>query len=154
MIGWLILGTVLAGLLLLALRWWSQATVASAKRSLFWLVILICLLLGTLLFAAGKGILAVLPVGYSVFRFLSEMRGTTQRTGASDTSSNHQRYSPGKKFMTRKEALEILGLPMDASDMDIRSAYKRLMSVNHPDKGGSDWMAAKLNDAKKTLLDD
>lgn len=50
------------------------------------------------------------------------------------------------------EALEILGLPDDASDDDVREAYRRLMKKYHPDQGGSAWYAAKLNEAKDVLL--
>ena len=60
--------------------------------------------------------------------------------------------SNGQQQMTRSEALEVLGLEDGASKTDVNEAYKRLMAQVHPDKGGSDWMAAKLNAARKTLL--
>lgn len=50
------------------------------------------------------------------------------------------------------EALEILDLPDDASDDDVREAYRTLMKKYHPDQGGSAWYAAKLNEAKDVLL--
>lgn len=61
---------------------------------------------------------------------------------------------PGPKPgpMTRDEALEILGLPATATPEDIEEAYKRLMMKVHPDLQGSDWMAAKLNEARDLLL--
>jgi curved DNA-binding protein CbpA len=54
--------------------------------------------------------------------------------------------------MTRKEALAILGLEDGASEAEIREVYHRLMLKIHPDKGGSDYFAAKLNRARETLL--
>lgn len=57
-----------------------------------------------------------------------------------------------RKVMTRREAFEILGLEEDASDDDIKTAYKKLMKKVHPDQEGSEWMAAKLNQAKDLLL--
>lgn len=54
--------------------------------------------------------------------------------------------------MTRKDALDILGLKEDASAEDIKAAYKKLMKKVHPDQEGSEWMAAKLNQAKDLLL--
>ena len=54
--------------------------------------------------------------------------------------------------MTRDEALSILGLTDSASDEDIRQAHKRLMLKVHPDQGGSDYLATKLNEAKDILL--
>lgn len=54
--------------------------------------------------------------------------------------------------MTRNEALEVLGLAETATPEDIEEAYKRLMMKVHPDMQGSDWMAAKLNEARDLLL--
>lgn len=54
--------------------------------------------------------------------------------------------------MSVKEAHEILGLDEGASDDDIKTAYKKLMKKVHPDSEGSEWMAAKLNQAKDLLL--
>ena len=55
---------------------------------------------------------------------------------------------------SRSDALEILGLDADASDDDIKDAYKKLMQKVHPDHEGSEWIAAKLNQARDFLLKD
>lgn len=54
--------------------------------------------------------------------------------------------------MTRSEALDVLGLSAEATEADIQLAYKKLMLKVHPDTEGSDWMAAKLNQARDILL--
>ena len=56
--------------------------------------------------------------------------------------------------MTRAEALKVLGLPESASEDDVRAAHRKLIMSNHPDKGGSDYLASKINEAKDVLLGD
>ena len=56
--------------------------------------------------------------------------------------------------MSRDEALAVLGLKSGASTEDIKNAHRRLMKDFHPDRGGSDYLAAKINQAKDILLHD
>jgi DnaJ domain len=58
----------------------------------------------------------------------------------------------GGGAMTREEAYAVLGLKSGATPDDIKTAHKRLMKDFHPDKGGSDYLAAKINAAKDVLL--
>ena len=63
--------------------------------------------------------------------------------------------APGRPVggrMGRAEALSVLGLQDPVSESDVREAWVRLMRVAHPDGGGSDWLAARVNQAKDVLL--
>ena len=57
-----------------------------------------------------------------------------------------------KQSMTKKEALEILGLDENATKEDIIKSHQKLIKKNHPDIGGSDWVTKKLNKARDILL--
>lgn len=54
--------------------------------------------------------------------------------------------------MDREEALALLGLKEGASESDIRKAHRRIMQQVHPDHGGSNYLAARINEAKAVLL--
>ena len=57
-----------------------------------------------------------------------------------------------KESMTKKEALEILGLEENATREEIIKSHQNLIKKNHPDIGGSDWVTKKLNKARDILL--
>lgn len=52
--------------------------------------------------------------------------------------------------MTKWEAAVVLGVPT-ANKTNIREAHRRIMLLNHPDKGGSPYIAAKINEARDLL---
>tara|TARA_B100000073_G_scaffold319770_1_gene298945 strand:- start:104 stop:856 length:753 start_codon:yes stop_codon:yes gene_type:complete len=54
--------------------------------------------------------------------------------------------------MTTQEAIQILGVDINANNDEIKEAYKQLISKFHPDKGGSSYLATKINQAKEILL--
>lgn len=149
----LIIGTILAVLLLVMMNWWANAKTGSAKRSLMWGIIGICVLLALVLLATGKALLAVVPAGYAMLRMFGPMVASKLLKNFK-MGQNGFGGPPksGQSTLTRDEALEVLGLESSADETQINEAFRRLMAQLHPDKGGSDWMAAKLNEARKTLL--
>ncbi len=94
------------------------------------------------LFAVGMGLFGkahLLPNGF----------------GPKPNAQTQQQQPPpqrGKVILPKDEALAILGLKAGATAEDVKLAHKRLMKDFHPDKGGTDYLAAKINEAKDVLL--
>lgn len=57
-----------------------------------------------------------------------------------------------EETMTRKEAALILGVRESSTPKRIKEAHRKLLILNHPDTGGSTYMAGKINEAKELLL--
>ncbi|MBT3411258.1 MAG: molecular chaperone DnaJ [Halieaceae bacterium] len=74
-------------------------------------------------------------------RFPGETEFGAQQASASTSSG-----------MSRKEALAVLGLDDAAEKDDIIAAHRTLMQKLHPDRGGNDYLAAKINQAKDLLV--
>lgn len=54
--------------------------------------------------------------------------------------------------MTAREAALILGVRQSSTAKRIKDAHRKLLVLNHPDTGGSTYLAGKLNEAKELLL--
>lgn len=54
--------------------------------------------------------------------------------------------------MTRREAALVLGVRESSSAQRIKDAHRKLLILNHPDTGGSTYLAGKINEAKELLL--
>src|SRR5208282_5047250 len=65
-------------------------------------------------------------------------------------SSSGARSTSGD--VTVEEAYAILGLAPGADDEQVKEAHRRLMVKLHPDHGGSDYLATKINRARDVLL--
>lgn len=92
---------------------------------------------------------ALVGLGLAAQQAMQEIgrRGDFQDFG--DTPPSPRPASGG---MARSEALAVLGLTGDPDGEAVAAAHKRMILRAHPDQGGSDYLAAKVNEAKQVLL--
>ena len=141
----LMLGVAILGCLLFALRSFERASVASVHALLKWIAAIGGILLTLGLVVSGRGVPALIGlvlVGPALWQRWRESRPPG--------SEPRPRRSSGA--MSRVEALDVLGLKPGASEDDIHAAHRRLMRMAHPDTGGSDWLASRINQARDVLL--
>ena len=148
---WLLLGAVVLFVLLGGMRAFEKASVTSIKSLFTWILALGGLSLALMLILTGRGGIAIGALtlfGPLLYQRWQAARG--RRIGGFGTRS--QSGSARSGAMSRDEAYEVLGLHPGASETDIKEAHRRLMRGAHPDAGGSDWLAARINQARDILL--
>lgn len=90
------------------------------------------------------GLLSALSAQGSLWRFLI----------APPDQAPDRRKSAGRPTtqMSKEEALSILDLAGNPTPTEVKEAHHKLMMKMHPDQGGSDYFASKLNQARDVLL--
>jgi hypothetical protein len=101
----------------------------------------------TLLIAAGVTASAIAI--RVAMRNWQNMKRISQITGASPWI--HYYKGSFEPKMTKREASLILGTRDNDSKEKIKEAHRRIMMLNHPDRGGSPYLATKINEAKSLL---
>ena len=88
-----------------------------------------------------------------LFRYAPQLQKLWFLFQSGKAQANQQtNQQPSANGMSMTEAYEILGLKAGASRQEIIMTHKKLMQKNHPDRGGSDYLASKINLAKTVLL--
>lgn len=84
--------------------------------------------------------------------YLDRSEHTAWRNHYKQDESYHRRTTANNTSMSIEEAYAILGLHEDATKEEILEAHRRLIQKLHPDRGGNDYLASKINQAKSLLL--
>ena len=152
MVLWFVLGGLLLFALLGGLRAFERASVRNIKSLLAWIAALGGIILALLLVLSGRGgaalsgLLLFGPLLYQQWQ--AARRGRPMGMGGGGSPPRGRASGP----MTTEEAYQVLGLAPGASEENIRAAHRRLMRAAHPDSGGSDWLASRINQARDVLL--
>ncbi|MDC0662338.1 DnaJ domain-containing protein [Marinobacter sp. SS21] len=175
-----VLGLALAAIVFVVLRQWGAMSPEQRKRSGWKLllagfaIVLIILVVTGRIHVITAGIAALLPLLKKLpallrywpllDRWASQQRrdrpGGEQRSEReSHRGSEHNQQQGGRHqqasgsgAMSYREACEVLGVAPDCTAEEVVAAHRRLIQKLHPDRGGTDYLAAKLNEAKTVLL--
>ncbi len=82
--------------------------------------------------------------------YIARERADWEDAPADQTSSEQAKLGDA---VSVREAYDILGLEPGATKQDVSQAHRSLMMQFHPDKGGSNYLASKVNEAKRVLLE-
>jgi len=147
--------------LLYAIKTFRQLPPAGRKQFIikyglyFAAAILLLLVITGRLHWVAAGLAALLPMiqklfytGMRLMPFLKYWQAKQQGKPNTEQTSSATSFS-GK--MSVKEAQEIMGLTSLESVAQVSKRHKELMQKMHPDRGGSDYLAAQINQAKETL---
>lgn len=163
-----ILGIALAVTVFIILKQWGALS-AEKKKTAAWKMALVAggalllfMVLTGRIHVLTAGVAALLPLLRKLpmlLKFMPVIRRMTgqdqshsgaQCNGTNGDSSRQSAASYGG--MGLDEACDTLGVAPTASREDIIAAHRRLIQKLHPDRGGNDYLAAKINEAKSVLL--
>lgn len=151
---------ILAVIAVAFLMWFKikKAKDEEKKKLIVWTIAGIVIAVLGILAATGRlnlitaligGLIALIPKAMQLLRYLPLINRFRQQA---NQQSNQQQTPAGKTAMSKDQACEILGIKPGADKEKIIAAHRRMMQKVHPDRGGSDYLAAQINQAKDTLL--
>ncbi len=163
-----ILGIALTAAVFIILKQWGALN-AEKKKAAAWKMALVAggalllfmVLTGRVhvLTAAVAALLPLLRKLPALLKFMPMIRRMTGQSQAQSgeqgdrTSGDSSRQSAASYGgMGLNEACDTLGVAPTASRDEIIAAHRRLIQKLHPDRGGNDYLAAKINEAKSVLL--
>ncbi|MDX1553180.1 MAG: molecular chaperone DnaJ [Marinobacter sp.] len=162
-----ILGIALTAGAFIVLKQWGALT-PEKKKAAAWKILLVAggalllfmVLTGRVhvLTAAVAAMLPLLRKLPALLRFAPMVRrvfgqdGNAPGESGNKSNGGRQQAQSSSGNMSLREACEVLGVTPDCPREDVIQAHRRLMQKLHPDRGGNDYLAAKLNEAKAVLL--
>lgn len=162
---WLLLGIIALTLLWAVGRWGINTSPLNLRWTGLAILAFLCLVAAVFLAVRGQlGGAAAFATGamalYGRYRWIKGIFDRIAGIGGAAGRGNtgHGRTGPGNAnrnatVASEDEARAVLGLKPDADREAVLAAHKRLMRLVHPDRGGTDYLAAKINQARDILLE-
>ena len=147
----LLLGIVVLGLGVLLAALVARLSVSHVRTGLIALIVILGSVLLVVLAISGRFGLAI---GAGAYLFWLLRLARAGHTPASQQAGQQAPPPRASGQMNRGQALDVLGLEVGAQPEAIEAAYKALIVKIHPDQGGTDWLAAQLNEAREVLMRD
>tara|TARA_B100000029_G_scaffold502234_1_gene577166 strand:+ start:476 stop:853 length:378 start_codon:yes stop_codon:yes gene_type:complete len=123
----------------------------TASGRLHWIVAAATAILPFLRAAA----VPLLRFALQAFRWIPLLRVLRSHLGKDQRSKREQTQYQQRtgNTLSKEEALQILGLSAHPSREEIILAHRKIIQKLHPDRGGSNYLAQQVNEAKRILLD-
>ncbi len=153
---WMLIGTI-AVIFALAAAGWVLVRASRGgggeSRTMFRLKLVGLLAVATVLFAAKLFPLALMILISAGGVSAIEVWRSRAIKGLDQAAPGAGMAPAPRSSLNLEEAAAILGVAIDAHEEEIRAAHKKLIGQLHPDKGGTDYLAAKINDARQKMLE-
>lgn len=97
----------------------------------------------------GGGLLAFGLIGKGIFKLTRLLRQKTTNLKMGELGKYYKGGFDNK--MSKVEAMLILNVKPGVSKSELKDAHRKMLLINHPDNGGSTYVASKINEAKELL---
>ena len=160
-----ILGLALAAAAFYILKRWGALTPEKQKSAIWKMAmvaggaLLLFMVLTGRVHVLTAAVAALIPLVRKLPALMRYLPWFRQQLGAGDGHGSDDGAGPfqGQRAtshgsMAEQEACQVLGVRPGCSEQEIITAHRRLIQKLHPDRGGNDYLAAKINEAKSVLL--